>query len=377
MFGYRDHSLASTNPLAGSNQVLLVSLAPSFDFCITQTSESFTTESFVGLESSIEKELGPIRIRIVLDEKLELDPFAVTLSRSIHESTTHQSPRKYHHTIRQPMASPRPATLLQWLALLAMALPVTAAITLDDIEPITSLSISRNCLLTYRIPLQGCGADDFNGHKCSRSCAQGVLRIEDLLQLSCPDDTAPADSLLGMALGDQLLDHLCPDEPQTVEPTSFTTFESEGTTLTLTSVQPERATTSKAWAIASATMSTSTQELSSKSSTAAEGPVPTEGGKGPTAPEPTVTSKIESVYTTTMPLPTTTESSLLVTSDAVTETTVTSTQTVLANRPIRGGGGSPFDLPAGVRSSGQQRLSMSGLGAAFGTLFLGGLYLWL
>ncbi|ESA43226.1 hypothetical protein NCU16648 [Neurospora crassa OR74A] len=130
------------------------------------------------------------------------------------------------------MANLRAAGPLQWFTLLIMILTASAAITLDDIQPITSLSISRNCLLTYRKPLEGCDSDDFDGNDCSRGCAQGVLRIEDLLQLSCRDDTAPTNSLLAMALGDQLLDFLCSDEPQ-ILPTSFT---SEGTTLTLSSV---------------------------------------------------------------------------------------------------------------------------------------------
>ncbi|KAK3401265.1 hypothetical protein B0T20DRAFT_406461 [Sordaria brevicollis] len=281
------------------------------------------------------------------------------------------------------MANPRHGTLLQWLALLTTIITITAAITLDDIQPITSLSISRNCLLTYRTPLLGCDTNDFNGDRCSRSCSQGVLRIENLLQLSCPDDTAPDDSLLGMALGDQLLDHLCPDELQAVEPTSFTFSEYEGTTLTLTSVQPARTTTHKAWSITvSTTISTSsTEDNSVEASTSTDGPaVPTEGGKGSTAPEPTASSEIESASTMTMPLPTTSEASLPTNSDAVadTTTTVTSTQTILANRPIKGGSGSPFDMPvgAGIRS-GQQRLAMPGLGVAVGTMFLGGLCLWL
>ncbi|KAK3340364.1 hypothetical protein B0H65DRAFT_256769 [Neurospora tetraspora] len=267
------------------------------------------------------------------------------------------------------MATPRAAKPLQWLALFIMVLiTASAAITLDDIQPITSLSISRNCLLTYRRPLQGCDSDDFNGNKCSRSCAQGVLRIEDLLQLSCPDDTAPANSLLAMALGDQLLDFLCPDEPQTI-PTSFT---SEGTTLTLSSVQPEMTTTPKAYP--THTMRTSTTEKPVESTTS-EGPAPSAGGKAPNAPEPTVTSELESVSTTT-PVSATSESPLGTTSDAVISTSsiTSSVQTIVGNPPIRGGGGSPFDLPFGV-ISGQQRLSMSGFRAAFNTLFLGALYL--
>ncbi|KAK3494602.1 uncharacterized protein B0T23DRAFT_112966 [Neurospora hispaniola] len=264
------------------------------------------------------------------------------------------------------MANLRAAGPLQWFTLLIMILTVSAAITLDDIQPITSLSVSRNCLLTYRKPLQGCNSDDFDGNDCSRSCAQGVLRIEDLLQLSCRDDTAPTNSLLAMALGDQLLDFLCPDEPQII-PTSFT---SEGTTSTLSSVQLEMTTTAKAWP--TLTMRTSTTERLTESTTS-EGSVPSEGGKSPNAPEPTVTSESEYV-STTISLSPTTESPLHTTSDAVTGTTTSSVRTTIGSRPIRGGGGSPYDLPAGVKG-GQQRLSTSGFKAAFGTLFFGALYL--
>ncbi|KAK3505037.1 hypothetical protein B0T13DRAFT_24488 [Neurospora crassa] len=264
------------------------------------------------------------------------------------------------------MANLRAAGPLQWFTLPIMILTASAAITLDDIQPITSLSISRNCLLTYRKPLEGCDSDDFDGNDCSRGCAQGVLRIEDLLQLSCRDDTSPTNSLLAMALGDQLLDFLCSDEPQII-PTPFT---SEGTTLTLSSVQPEMTTTAKAWP--TLTMRTSTTERLTESTTS-EGSVPSEGEKSLNAPEPTVTSESEYV-STTIPLSPTTELPLHTTSDAVTGTTTSSVRTTIGSRPIRGGGGSPYDLPAGVRS-GQQRLSMSGFEAAFGTLFLGALYL--
>jgi hypothetical protein len=55
-------------------------------------------------------------------------------------------------------------------------------------------------------------------------------------------------------------------------------------------------------------------------------------------------------------------------------TSTSSVQAIVGNRPIRGGGGSPFDLPAGVRS-GQQRLSISAFEIALSTLLLGALYL--
>ncbi|KAK3955292.1 hypothetical protein QBC32DRAFT_47772 [Pseudoneurospora amorphoporcata] len=264
------------------------------------------------------------------------------------------------------MANSRAAKLLQWLALFIMALTASATITLDDIQPIISLSISRNCLLTYRIPIQGCTKDDFSGFKCSRSCAQGVLRIEDFLQLSCPDDTAPANSLLAMAMGNQLLDFLCPDEPQTI-PTSFI---SEGTTLTLFSVQPERTTTAKAWP--TLTVRSSTTEKPTES-TMSESPMPSGGGKPPIAPKPTVTPGSEPSSTTPVPLSTTLELTLQ-TSDTISDTITSSVPTIVGNRPIRGGGGSPFDLPAGV-PSGQQKLSISAFGTAVGILFLGALYL--
>lgn len=265
------------------------------------------------------------------------------------------------------MANPRAAKILQWLALFIMTITASASISLDDIQPITSLSISRNCLLTYRIPIQGCSKDDFSGVKCSRNCASGILRIEAILQLSCPDDTAPADSLLALALGDQLLDNLCPDEPQTIP----TPFISEGTTLTLTSVQPEGTTTAKAWP--TLTMRTSTTEMPTES-TMSESLMPSEGGKPPIAPEQTVTSESEPSSTTTMSLSTTLGLTLQ-TSDTISGATTSSVQTIVGNRPIRGGGGSPFDLPANVRS-GQQKLSISAFGTAVGTLFLGALYLW-
>lgn len=241
-------------------------------------------------------------------------------------------------------------------AIMAMVLVPTGVTT--DIEAV-SLSkfvprienLPQSCQVAYNTSIQGCTRSDFPQERneainnCSNDCVQGLIKIVQLVNSQCSTVRVPADSIIGVALGGNLLPKLC------------------GNIVVVTSGTQTYAQSTLATSSTSSTASTTEQaQLSSTQSTDSSQNAPS--STSPSTPSSTAANSPGQASTTTQQG---------VTIDTATPPPAPSQTAIDQKSNPDSGGGSPFDVTFAASSSSQLQLSglaMTAMISAFACLVL-------
>lgn len=201
-----------------------------------------------------------------------------------------------------------------------------SAVSLDDLQPLSSGILPATCSIAYNATLLGCTTADFaSGSHCSEACEIGVEIIERVIDSVCDDVDASRNSVLGFAQRGSLLRHVCRGNDVTLPQTTSTTAASYTTTIpiVLTTSTP----TSSSLTQFTVTATTSlTIPFSTLSTTSLQ-----------------TTSQAETQSSST---PSSTKTSTTVSTSTKTSTTASTTSSQGDGR----GGGSPFDAQASLSS---------------------------
>jgi hypothetical protein len=219
-------------------------------------------------------------------------------------------------------------------ALLSIAATVSA-VSLASFTP-RILIPTTQCQTAYTTTIEGCTPDDFKKDaRCSVACAQGMVKIADLVINSCKDAYVDQKSIVGVFLAGNGIQALCPG-------VTVTTIASNTATSTKAQAQPSappKVTTTSATA-SSTTLATSasTTTSSSESTRQSQDTQPSSTSSGAILVDPNPTSQP----------PTSVQSSASSSRSSAAAKPTVAAKPQLSNTDS--GGGSPFDVVAGASS---------------------------
>ncbi|SLM34922.1 hypothetical protein LPUS_03893 [Lasallia pustulata] len=257
-------------------------------------------------------------------------------------------------------------TLRLWL-FLVLLLPCTRAISLSQFQTIADFP--DTCTQAYNSQINGCTASDFiNGNPCSTGCMNGLQAITTLIDTACAGSQADPTTLIGMFFIGKGINALCPNYAAPIAEASSTMGESSTPsavvieTSTLVASSLSAATTSAA----TSTHTPSTTSTPTPSTTYT--PTPTTTASSPSSTTTSFTISVLPVplsqSTTSTPSPLTTANpstsasidrptfvKTAINDGSKTVLTSKADQTASTNPDAFGGGGSPFEISAGVKGT--------------------------
>ncbi|MCJ1305242.1 hypothetical protein MMC08_008056 [Hypocenomyce scalaris] len=235
----------------------------------------------------------------------------------------------------------RPFTPTLSLFLLTPLLRTALAISLSQFQTIANFPSA--CTSAYNSQISGCTASDFsNGDPCSTSCIAGLQSITALIDSACKGSQADPTTLIGIFFVGKGVDTLCPNYAASSAAASSATAGSSTETAII--IQTSTLVASSLSAAASSLTSASSTTSTTTSSTVSVLPIPLSQSTN-TIPSPSVTPKSSTSTPTERP----TFLKTAINDGSKTVLTSKAEQTSSSNPDAFGGGGSPFEISAGVK----------------------------
>ncbi|KAF2728025.1 hypothetical protein EJ04DRAFT_528967 [Polyplosphaeria fusca] len=239
------------------------------------------------------------------------------------------------------------------MALIAVGVSATdAPISLSNFTPRIE-NLPGRCQTVYTTSIEGCRAEDFQNptqQRCSSSCVQGLVAIQESVAEACKDVNVPDNSIIGVFLLGQGIPALCPGVTvTTVAPISTSSQPpprpSDGAQITSSSEEPAS--------------STSTSTSTTSSGIIVDTSVPT---------DPATTLVTSAATPPVQPAPTNAGSPQEASSSTFSATPSSTASSQKSNSDS--GGGSPFDVQATGASSHVHSLTCGTLLGLVALLFM-------